>query len=207
MLLYYFGVIACFSFSTIFHTFSDHSYFVHRVSNDFDHLGILLVMWCTGISGTHFALRGACSNYRLHCITFLTAATGLCATLILRPPFRQRRRFRAARSLVYCCLGASLFAPFIVAWLSLGSLDELERDAGLSSFISLATVNSIGGVLYAARVPERWFPGRVDCLGHGHNWMHMLVLLGAKIRLNGLLEVYRRWELGGGTISYCPNRV
>ncbi|KAG8425383.1 hypothetical protein J3458_002087 [Metarhizium acridum] len=52
--LYYLCVAACFVLPAVFHTFSDHSAEMHRFGNELDHLGVVLVMWGTGISGVHF---------------------------------------------------------------------------------------------------------------------------------------------------------
>jgi len=69
---------------------------------------------------------------------------------------------------------------------------------GLESFFGLGLINFSGSAVYASRIPERWFPKRFDLLGQSHNWMHILVLTGALVRLNGLLLVVRRWQEYGG---------
>ena len=37
---------------------------------------------------------------------------------------------------------------------------------------------TIGVLTYAFKVPERWFPGRYDLIGSGHQWMHFFTSLG-----------------------------
>lgn len=34
----------------------------------------------------------------------------------------------------------------------------------------------IAFVIYVAKIPERWFVGKVDWCGHSHNWWHLFVL-------------------------------
>lgn len=34
----------------------------------------------------------------------------------------------------------------------------------------------IAFVIYAAKVPERWLTGKVDFVGHSHNWWHLFIL-------------------------------
>lgn len=31
-------------------------------------------------------------------------------------------------------------------------------------------------VIYAAKIPERWLAGKVDYVGHSHNWWHLFIL-------------------------------
>lgn len=200
--LYYLCVIVCFALSAVFHTFSDHSLGLCLFSNKLDHLGIVFVMWGSGLSCAHFALRCASSTVRVLHFSSISLTAGSCACITLRPDFR-RPDCRIGRLLTYCFLGASLFLPLLQAWLALKSLNKLDRIAGLWSFLGLATVNFAGGALYVARVPERWLPGKLDLLGHSHNWMHILVILGAHIRLQGLLGLYQRWEVDAS--MHCQN--
>ena len=195
-------VTVCFTLSATFHAFSDHSCYVHRLGNNLDHVGIVFVLWGTGVSCTHFALRCAPSDLRFVYFAVISITAGLCAALTLRPCFCLPR-FRKLRTLIYFFLGASLFVPLYPAWKLFGSVEMLDKAAGWRSFLALALVNSLGGVTYTARVPERWFPGRFDLLGQSHHWMHILVIIGAIIRLRGLLFVYERWMADEQMAAYC----
>ncbi|KAK8071409.1 hypothetical protein PG997_011612 [Apiospora hydei] len=184
--VYYFAVIVCFALSTFFHTFSDHSPGMHKIGNELDHLGIVLVLWGTGVSGAHFAFN--CHEaLQIEYVCFLSATALGCGVFTLRPKFRQPA-YRTTRFLLYLFLGASLFAP-IFHGLVLYGYPVLNSMMGLESFLGLAVINFSGSAVYAARIPERWFPGAFDYLGQSHNLMHVLVLTGALVRLQGLLGV------------------
>ncbi|KAI1414672.1 hemolysin-III related-domain-containing protein [Hypoxylon sp. FL1857] len=199
--VYNLSVTTCFLLSTIFHTFSDHSQEMHKLGNELDHLGIVLVMWGTGISGTHFAFY--CDEFLRNTYFAVLTSTALgCAIFTLRPEFRKPA-YRTTRFLMYCFLGASLFAPVVHGLLRFGR-EELEAGMGLGSFLGLALINFTGAAVYAVRVPERWFPRTFDLLGQSHNWMHVLVLTGALVRLRGLLEVTARWQLYTAQYGFCP---
>lgn len=43
--------------------------------------------------------------------------------------------------------------------------------------IGMYALTGLAFLIYLARVPERWFSGRFDYLGHSHNWWHFLVLI------------------------------
>ncbi|KAI0023283.1 adiponectin receptor protein 1 [Xylariomycetidae sp. FL0641] len=194
-------VSVCFGLSTFFHTFSDHSKELHRFGNELDHLGIVLVMWGTGISGTYFAFY--CQPSPRNGYVCLLSGTALaCALFTLQPNFR-RPTFRTARFLTYCLLGASLFAPVVHGWCKFGS--DLEDMMSLRSFLGLAFINFTGAAGYAARVPERWFPRTFDLLGQSHNWMHILVLVGALVRLQGLVDAIEWWRFQTHGMGFCSN--
>lgn len=200
--IYYLCVAVCFILSTSFHTFSDHSSGMHTFGNQLDHLGIVLVMWGSGISAAHFAFRCQIST-RCTYFALLSAVAFGCGLFTLRPKFR-RPAYRTVRFLMYVALGASLFLPVTHGLLSYGATD-LEEMMGLWSFFGLGVINFSGAALYAARIPERWFPVKFDLIGQSHNWMHVLVLAGALVRLRGLLQVMDAWEEGGALYGSCDN--
>ncbi|KAI1082307.1 HlyIII-domain-containing protein [Whalleya microplaca] len=199
--IYNLSVTICFVLSTVFHTFSDHSLEMHNFGNELDHLGIVLVMWGTGISGTHFAFY--CNESLRN--TYFAALSGTtlgCAIFTLQPEFR-RPTYRTVRFLMYCFLGTSLFAPVGHGLLRFG--EELDAMMGLRSFLGLAVINFTGAAVYVARIPERRYPGKFDLLGQSHNWMHVLVLTGALVRLQGLVEVATRWQLHTEQKGFCSD--
>ncbi len=197
--LYCICVVVCFILSTVFHIFSDHSPEMHKFGNELDHLGIVLVMWGTGVSGTHFAFH--CNNtIRVIYFSLLSAAAVACGLFTLQPSFRQPA-YRTMRFSIYVSLGAGLLAPLAHGIYAFGWTD-LDEMMGLESFLSLSIINFCGVAVYAARIPERWFPGRFDHLGQSHNWMHLLVLIGAQVRLRGLLIAANKWH--GRIIPSAP---
>ena len=91
---------------------------------------------------------------------------------------------------MHSVFAATLFAPLIHARHDLGSFGALDNAVDMHSFLRFAALNSLGGALYALRVPERWYPGIFDMFGHSHNWMHLLVVAGAMDRLHGLAKLH-----------------
>lgn len=200
--VYYLCVVVCFLLSTIFHTFSDHSANMHRFGNELDHLGIVLVMWGTGVSGAHFVFSCEPHLQTLYHVALTGTAFG-CSLFTLRRKFRQPG-YRTMRFLMYCGLGASLFAPVVHGGLRFG-LTRTSKRIDLPSFLGLALINLSGAALYAARIPERWFPRRFDLIGQSHNLMHVLVLIGALVRLDGLFKLMTLWEKPGFAKMACSN--
>ena len=54
----------------------------------------------------------------------------------------------------------------------------------------------LGAGIYAARVPERWFPERFDVWGSSHQIFHVLILFAAGSHLVGLLRAYEFSKMG-----------
>ena len=63
-----------------------------------------------------------------------------------------------------------------------------------SSFLGLGVLNFTGAAIYAARIPERWFPETFDVWGSSHQIMHVLVVMGAVSFERGLLSCVRWWQ-------------
>lgn len=89
---------------------------MHRFGSELDHLGIVLVMWGTGISGAHFTFScPAHTSLRNSYFALLTLVGVACGVFTLRPKFRTPA-YRTIRFLVYFALGASLFLPVVHGW-------------------------------------------------------------------------------------------
>ena len=200
--LYFLAVVACFLSSFVFHTLSDHSPEVHAFSNQLDHFGIVSVLWGTGVSSTYFTFY--CEPILRYGYSLALTAAGLgCAIVTLGPWFR-RPPYRSARFWLYCSLGASTFAPLIHGWAIYG-FDRLEAMTGVSSFFGLAAINFSGAIMYATRIPERWSPGTFDIFGQSHNWLHILVIFGALVRLEGVLAASERWRVQAAEFGLCQS--
>ncbi len=133
------------------------------------------------MSGTHFAFY--CNRLLRNFYFVLLTATGFgCGVFTLQPKFRQPS-YRTMRFLMYCFLGALSLHRWL-HWAHRYGWEQLDQMMGVESFFGLGFINFSGAAIYAARIPERWFPRRFDMLGQSHNWMHLLVLTGALVRLS-----------------------
>ena len=185
------AVAVCFVLSTSFHTFSDHSPEMHTFGNELDHLGVVFVIWGSGIPSSYFGFYCSPHIQILYCL-LITCVALACATFTLRPEFRVPT-YRTVRFLMYCFLGLSLFIPAVHGIWTNGWSSQNER-MGLTYFISLGALNFSGAAIYAARVPERWVPKTFDIWGSSHQIMHVLVVCGALSHLRGLMKVFEYWN-------------
>lgn len=88
----------------------------------------------------------------------------------------------------------------VVHGISHYGLEDLNRRISLSNFTGLGVLNFTGAAIYAARIPERWYPRQFDIWANSHQLMHVLVVLGAISQEKGLLRALEWWSDGGRRI-------
>lgn len=105
----------------------------------------------------------------------LTAVLGLGGTILPWHPTFNRADMAWARVAFYVTLSLTGFLPFF-------QLSYTRSLAWASHFyapiLKSVTVYFAGAVLYAMKVPERWWPGMFDYVGGSHNIWHIAVLGG-----------------------------
>ena len=194
LVTFYLAVTTCFALSAIFHTFSDHSAEAHKFGNELDHLGVVFVIWGSGIPSTHFGFY--CDAKTQLAYNSLTTATAIAAAVFTLQPRFRTPAYRTSRFLMYCVLGSSLFIPAIHGVIVNGWSVQNER-MSLQYFLGLGILNFGGAAIYAVRIPERWYPRSFDIWGSSHQIMHVLVVCGALSHLTGLLHALEFWNARG----------
>ena len=191
--IYYFGVINCFTLSTSYHIFSNHSKEVHKFGNELDHIGVVLVIYGSTLPATYFEFyHQSALQYLYWTVSTLFAAAS--AVFTLRPKFRTPA-YRRARFYMYTLLGLSVFFP-VIHGILLDGYVRISRRMNLEYLIRLGILNFSGAAIYAARIPERWSPRTFDVVGASHQLMHVLVVLGALKWETGLLRCVKYYEAG-----------
>jgi adiponectin receptor len=174
-----------------YHIFLDHSESVRIWTCRFDYLGIVIPLYGTTIASTHFTFRCKISLQDAYNV-FATVVGLACAITTLHPSFSGPQS-RHLRTTLYLLLGASSFIP-LVHGLCLYGLEEMHSRMGLGYYLGLGMCHGTGALMYAARVPERWYPRHYDIVGNSHQIMHVLVVCGAAIYGVGVLGARKYWE-------------
>lgn len=94
-------------------------------------------------------------------------------------------------------MGVSAVFP-VLDGVRMFGLGAMEMQIGLSWLVLQGVLYIFGAGLYAARIPEKWCPGKVDTLGSSHQIFHVLIVLAALSHLRGLLKAfdYRHGTMG-----------
>jgi adiponectin receptor len=211
--VFFVGCIAVYTLSFVFHTLFVCSYRMLKVLARFDYLGIVL-----GIFGCLFSvvlLGYPCGIERIVHIVIVIALAVACVVILLYPSFDQPK-FRTFRTVVFAVFGCYGVVPLVrygyvqfsnpLCWnnpQSAPSRNLEEFSPVCASILQRLTLQVIGlgvsflggAALYAARIPERWWPGKFDIIGHSHQIWHCAIIAGFTFHFYALetLRVHRRF--------------
>ncbi|CAL8093824.1 unnamed protein product [Orchesella dallaii] len=156
---FFVGAISCLGLSFAFHTLHCHSEFVGKLFSKLDYVGIALL-----IMGSFFPWL----YYGFYCekslqifyfsVTFVLGFTSIVVSLWDK--FGEPR-FRPLRAGLFVGFGMSGVIPAVHYALAKGWIHAISK-ASLGWLILMGVLYVLGAVVYAVRIPERWFPGKCD---------------------------------------------
>ncbi|CAB4066179.1 ADIPOR [Lepeophtheirus salmonis] len=181
---FFLGAIVCMGMSFTYHTLCCHeNKDVGRLFAKFDYC----VFYC---------------NVKLQFIyLFIVVVLGIGAVVVSTFDFFGGPRFRALRAGVFIFFGLSGIAPathygIVNGW------EKAVYEAALGWLILMGILYITGALLYAMRIPERFFPGKVDIWFHSHQIFHCFVMGGAFVHYHGISLMATRRLLTGE----CPSK-
>jgi len=89
---------------------------------------------------------------------------------------------------VFLTFGLSGIIP-AVHYTLIEGWDFAITKASLGWLILMGSLYVLGAILYAIRVPERFFPGKCDLWFQSHQIFHVLVLAAAFVHYHGISEM------------------
>ena len=109
--------------------------------------------------------------------------------------------YRTFRTLVFVALGIVSALP-IIHFLLMNGVSDSFKQGSLGSLLIMGGLYLLGAFLYAARIPERWLPGKCDIWFQSHQIFHLLVVAAAFVHYQGISEMamHRLKHLGPS----CP---
>ncbi|CAL5039712.1 unnamed protein product [Urochloa decumbens] len=169
------GAMTCLAVSAAAHLLACHSRRFNRLFWQLDYAGIAVMIVASFFPPVFYAFLGdaATQLFYLSLITLL----GLLVVGLMLSPARSSPRLRHLRAGLFVCMALSGVAPAMHAL----SINWAHRECHLALALELVMgiVYAAGAGFYVSRVPERWRPGKFDCVGHSHQIFHVLVLVGA----------------------------
>ena len=178
--IYFMGAITCLLFSTVFHTCSCHSPQVSKFCSKLDYCGISIQIIGSMIPALYY---GFYDNQVMY-LTYITFGVILCAISIIISLWDKfgEPKFRPFRTAVFLAFGLSNVIPGIHWFFVL----ESHLIGAFCLFILQGMLYVVGALLYAIRIPERFFPGKCDIWFQSHQIFHILVVTAAIVHLNGI---------------------
>jgi adiponectin receptor len=117
-------------------------------------------------------------NLYLSAIVILSVATGVIS---LFPKFNHPT-YQPLRAGVFSGMALSGIVPCFHKAAFLHPEPIAYRTTACE--LGMGLIYIAGAVVYAMKVPEKWLPGRFDIIGHSHQILHVLVVVGACLHYN-----------------------
>ena len=183
---FFLGAIMCLSFSFLFHTVSNHSEDVAHLFSRLDYSGITALITGSCIPVYYYLFYCASFSRYLH-IIILIMLSFLCMSVCLIKKF-SAPEFRVIRATLFVSFASYSFIPSLQVILQDG-FAYAEAAYSLSSILQMGSVYVSGAGLYAARIPERFFPGKFDIWASSHQLFHICVVVAAYIHYDVILNM------------------
>lgn len=193
------GAIVCMGLSFTFHTVCCHqNKFIGKLFAKLDYCGIAFLTVGSFVPWLYYSFY--CSYTPKVVYLVIVILLGILAVVVSLWDKFGTPRYRPLRAGVFIFFGLSGIAPathysIVNGWQK--SVDE----AAMGWLILMGLLYITGAMLYAFRIPERFFPGKVDILFHSHQIFHCFVIAGAFVHYHGIsnMALYRL------QIGECPN--
>ena len=138
------------------------------------------------------------SRWTYLCTTF---ALGTLGTILPWHPTFNRADMAWARVAFYVGLALTGFMPIMQLWITHGYDFVTDFYSPISKSLM---VYMTGALVYASKIPERWFPGVFDYIGGSHNMWHVAVLGGILFHYSAMQDFFSNafTRAEGGCPSY-----
>jgi len=196
--IFFFAACKCLLCSCIMHTMNSisHLTLLERYAC-IDYTGISLLVGASIMTLEYTAFY--CEPTSRWAYMTLTAVLSVGGVYLPWNPTFNRNDLAWLRVSFYVLLAMTSFFPFGQLIVNHG----LEYTASFyTPAIPSMLIYFVGAVVYAARVPERWLPGKFDYLGASHNIWHVAVLCGIVAHYFAMQEMFSQAHVRSQ--AHCP---
>ncbi|KAF3792182.1 Heptahelical Transmembrane protein [Nymphaea thermarum] len=183
------GAMFCLLASSLCHLLLCHSERLSYVMLRLDYAGIAALISTSFYPPVYYSFM----CYPFFCNLYMGFITilGVASVIVSLTPAFQKPEFRTVRARLFSGMGMFGIAPIlhklILHWNHPAAIHTTGYEALMGASYGL------GALVYAARIPERWMPGKFDIAGHSHQLFHLLVVAGAYAHYRAGL-VYLKWR-------------
>ncbi|NXM74145.1 PAQR1 protein, partial [Serilophus lunatus] len=194
--MFFLGAVLCLSFSWLFHTVYCHSEKVSRTFSKLDYSGIALLIMGSFVPWLYYSFY--CSPQPRLIYLSIVCVLGISAIIVAQWDRFATPKHRQTRAGVFLGLGLSGVVPTLHFTLAEGFV-KATTVGQMGWFFLMAVMYITGAALYAARIPERFFPGKFDIWFQSHQIFHVLVVAAAFVHFYGVSNLQEfRYGLEGG---------
>ncbi|KAK3318005.1 hemolysin-III related-domain-containing protein [Apodospora peruviana] len=181
------GAFCCLGMSATYHTLCNHSAEVARWGNKLDYTGIVFLIVGSYVPAMWYGFFCFPGLLKVYLSAIVNLGLG-CVAVSWIDRFRTPA-WRPYRALMFVGLGVSGVGP-ILHGITIYGYSALNERMGLNWVILQGTMYIFGAFLYAARWPERQYPGAFDIWGSSHQIFHIFVVLAAAAHLYGMAKAF-----------------
>lgn len=207
---FFVGAILCLGVSWIFHTVYCHSKTISKIFRRLDYAGIAIFIMGSFIPPLYYGFY--CSRVlKIVYMSMICSLGVICIIVSLWDKF-SAPHYRLLRAGIMLSFGYCGFIP-VIHLICLYGITLAYRQAAGGWVALMCLLYTASAVMYATRIPERFFPGKCDIWFQSHQIFHLLVLAAAFVHLYGICQMaqYRfekgtsceSWTLPG---SFFPSR-
>ncbi|XP_067863342.1 adiponectin receptor protein 1-like [Heptranchias perlo] len=194
--MFFLGAVLCLSFSWLFHTVYCHSEKVSRTFSKLDYSGIALLIMGSFVPWLYYSFY--CSPQPRLIYLAIVCVLGISAIIVAQWDRFATPKHRLTRAGVFLGLGLSGIVPTLHFTIAEGFV-KATTVGQMGWFYLMAAMYITGAGLYAARIPERFFPGKCDIWFQSHQLFHVLVVVAAFVHFHGVSNLQEfRYGLEGG---------
>ncbi|XP_050538967.1 adiponectin receptor protein isoform X4 [Daktulosphaira vitifoliae] len=197
---YFIGAITCMGLSFVFHTVHCHSETVGKLFSKLDYCGIAILIMGSFVPWLYYGFY--CEPYSWILYLVLVIALGLVSMIVALWDKFSDPSLRPLRAGVFMTFGLIGVIPAM----HYGAVEGFFSNFTLISLGWLLLMGFLyiaGALLYALRVPERFFPGKCDLLFQSHQIFHVLVILAAFVHYHGITKM-AEYRLSNGECEVRP---
>lgn len=191
---FFLGAISCLFCSFFFHTCSCHSVEVSNVLSKLDYSGITFLIVGSFVPWLYFGFY--CELIARTVYSAFIVILGIVCLIVAMKDTFATPEYRPCRAALFVSLGLSAVIPAIHYIVTNSLLQAIEGGA-FGWMLLMASLYIGGAMLYAFRIPERFFPGKCDVWFQSHQFFHVMVVAAAMVHFHGLntMAAYRE-EVG-----------
>ncbi|TGZ81436.1 putative hemolysin-III channel protein Izh2 [Ascodesmis nigricans] len=190
----------CLALSATFHTISNHSVPVAKFGNQLDYLGIVIAIFGSTVPSVYYGFY--CYEKLMRTYWIMMGTIGLLVAYATFDPRFRTPKYRPIRASLFIGMGISGVFPVLHALTLYPSIQDVDERMGLRWMLLQGFFYVFGAVIYAARVPERFYPGRFDLVGASHQIFHCFVIMAAVSHMWGLVRAFDWAHSRGGDVCY-----
>lgn len=183
--VYLLSITACFSFSTIMHTFYPMSNKCCKNLCRLDYIGISLFILGSYGPFIHFAFY--CNNILRWTYYILINLIGLiCIVLTFIPTF-HKSKFKIYRVFMFASLIVACICPIIHRILIKDREEIYDFFIELEYYILSIVFCILGAIFFVSKFPEKHYPGKFDKILSSHQIFHIFSILAGIVMYLGIV--------------------